>query len=207
MGESGEMMTSRITRRTSSGARLEASGGFTLVELLLVLALLSVVLAVGLPTLSQFFKGRTLDAEGRRLLALTRQAQSRAVNEGVPMHLWVDEQEKKYGLEAEPGWDERDPRAVEFKLDGDLKIELLQTNNLSVVGQAIQDLQTVQYQANRGTISEAQQRNLPQFRFLPDGSIAESSPSGAVLIDQQGSKLELRLARNRLNYELGRAEE
>src|SRR5437773_775638 len=45
---------------------------FTLVELILVMALLGIVLAVSAPSLSNFFHGRTLDSEARRLMALTR---------------------------------------------------------------------------------------------------------------------------------------
>src|SRR5262249_35221447 len=63
---------------------------FTLIELILVMTLLAIVLAIASPALSRFFKGRGLDNEARRFLALTRHAQSRAVGEGVPMVLWFD---------------------------------------------------------------------------------------------------------------------
>ena len=76
-------------------------GGFTLLELMLVLALLSVVIAVQAPTLARFFRGRNLDAEAQRFLALTRYGQNRAVAEGVPMVLWMDAEAGQYGLEAE----------------------------------------------------------------------------------------------------------
>ena len=49
------------------------------------MALLAMVLAVSAPALSRFFKGRTLDSEAHRFLALTRHAQQRAVSEGVPV--------------------------------------------------------------------------------------------------------------------------
>src|SRR5512143_2179039 len=63
---------------------------FTLIELILVMALLTIVISLTAPKLSRFFHGRTLDSEARRLLALTRSGQSRAVSEGLPMDLWVD---------------------------------------------------------------------------------------------------------------------
>src|SRR5213080_192627 len=56
---------------------------FTLIELILVMALLSIVLAVSAPALSSFFRGRNIDAEGRRLVSLIRYGQGRAVSEGV----------------------------------------------------------------------------------------------------------------------------
>jgi prepilin-type N-terminal cleavage/methylation domain-containing protein len=45
---------------------------FTLIELILVMALLSIVLAVSAPALSGFFRGRTADAAARRLVSLIR---------------------------------------------------------------------------------------------------------------------------------------
>ena len=57
------------------------------------MALLTMVISLTAPSLSRFFRGRTLDSEARRLLALTRSGQSRAVSEGMPMDLWVDADE------------------------------------------------------------------------------------------------------------------
>src|SRR5262245_41504309 len=74
--------------------------GFTLIELILVMALLAIAIGVTFPTLRGFFRGRVLDSEARRLLSLTRYGQSRAVSEGVPMVLWIDARQKTYGLES-----------------------------------------------------------------------------------------------------------
>src|SRR5689334_18148384 len=52
---------------------------FTLIELILVMALLAIVMAVSAPALSNFMRGRTLDSEARRFVSLTRYGQSRAV--------------------------------------------------------------------------------------------------------------------------------
>ena len=102
-----------------------ASSAFTLIELILVMALLTIVISLTAPSLSRFFRGRTLDSEARRLLALTRSGQSRAVSEGMPMDLWVDAAEGAFGLEAEPSFDTSDPKAVEFTLDSGLKIAVV----------------------------------------------------------------------------------
>src|SRR6184192_239420 len=71
----------------SSFAPLSA---FTLIELILVMTILTIAISVTAPALANFFRGRSLDSEARRLLALTRQGQSRAVSEGLPMELWID---------------------------------------------------------------------------------------------------------------------
>ena len=76
-------------------------GAFTLVELILVMAILTVTISLVVPSLSRFFGGRSLDSEVQRFLALTRYGQSRAVSEGMPMMLWVDEKNSLYGLQSE----------------------------------------------------------------------------------------------------------
>src|SRR5471030_540561 len=58
---------------------------FTLVELILVLALLFIAVSLVAPRMSTFVRGRALDAEARRLLAMTNAGKARAVSEGMPM--------------------------------------------------------------------------------------------------------------------------
>src|SRR4051794_2206607 len=62
---------------------------FTLIELILVMTVLTIPASITAPALANFFRGRTLDSEARRILALTRQGQNRAVSEGLPMELWL----------------------------------------------------------------------------------------------------------------------
>src|ERR1035438_9877383 len=93
------------------------SPAFTLIELILVMAILIMAVSVTAPTLSHFFRGRTLNSEARRLLALTRSGQSRAASEGLPMDLWVDAEQGTFGLEAEPSYETSDSKAVDFTLD------------------------------------------------------------------------------------------
>src|SRR6266436_3541221 len=104
------------------------SSAFTLIELILVMAILTIAVSITAPTLGHFFSGRALDSEARRLLALTHNGQSRAVSEGFPMELWVDARERTYGLEAEfstgTGGNDRDTKAEDFTLDRDVKIEI-----------------------------------------------------------------------------------
>src|SRR3954462_714543 len=98
----------------SSRSRSNKQHAFTLIELILVMALLMIVLAVSAPSLQGFFKGRNLDAEARRLYSLTSYAQSRAVSEGIPMLVWFDTRQRMYGLRAASSYLPIDPKAVEF---------------------------------------------------------------------------------------------
>jgi len=74
---------------------------FTLIELILVLALLVIITSIAAPSMANFVRGRALDSEARRMIALMHAAQSRAVSEGLPMVLWVDEKQNAYGMQAE----------------------------------------------------------------------------------------------------------
>src|SRR5256885_1782577 len=87
----------RLSRHNAMRANRSSLSGFTLVELILVMALLVVAVSFITPHLSDFFRGRALDSEGRQLMALVHDGQSRAVSGGVPMILWFDAAAKKYG--------------------------------------------------------------------------------------------------------------
>ena len=187
-------MISLIGRRKSELWDASPRRGFSLIELLLVLALLSIVISVSLPTLSNFFRGRTLDAEARRLLSLTRYGQSRAVSEGIPMRLWVDPENRTYGLEQEPGWDDIDAKSVNLKLDDNLKVEVIRTNVVKRLSAVASPL------TSTGNVDTRQ--SLPSICFLPDGSIGESSLPGIRLSEKDGASLWLSRSQNRMSYEI-----
>jgi type II secretion system protein H len=190
------MMTLPTGNRRSRPGQPAGRRAFTLVELMLVMTMLTIVIAVALPTLSGFFHGRALDAEARRLLALTRHGQSRAVSEGVPMVLWIDAKERTYGLEEEASFTDRDAKAVEFPLEKDLGIQVVNNNTLNplLVANALARVKQAQ--------TRNPHRNLPMVRFLPDGSISELSPLALVLQGRDGESLCVAQSRNHLYYEI-----
>jgi len=166
------------------------AGAFTLVELILILAVIALASAIVLPRLAQFFRGRALDSETRQILALMHHGQSRAVSAGVPMVLWIDEKQSAYGLEEEPGYTDKDPDAVEFTLDQQLKFELPQNESPAAMPPATTA-------ASTGPRAE-----LPSIRFLPDGFIAETSPRTLRLVDETGNSVLLTQSRDRSQYEI-----
>src|SRR6266850_7421868 len=83
--------TRSISPNTQYAIRNTFTSAFTLMELILVMTVLAVAVWIAAPALANFFRGRTLDSEARRFLSLTRHGQSRAVAEGVPMELWLDD--------------------------------------------------------------------------------------------------------------------
>ena len=175
---------------------------FTLIELILVMALLTIVISLTAPSLSRFFRGRTLDSEARRLLALTRSGQSRAVSEGIPVDLWVNAAEGAFGLEAERSFDTSDPKAVEFAVDSGLKIEVVE----KMLAAPAPTFNRVRRAGTTGTASTPRvvlaRTSLPTIRFLPDGSIGESSPQMLCLTSADGGSLWLAQSRDGLNYEI-----
>ena len=137
---------------------------FTLIELILVLALLVIITSIAVPHMASFIRGRALDSEARRLMALMHVAQSRAVSEGMPMVLWIDEKGGSYGFQAETSGQNGDPKAESMTLDGTLGIGVTTT----------------------GATAPVTFRNLPAVRFLADGTIDENSPQTLKLVDSDG---------------------
>ena len=81
-----------------------ASQAFTLVELILVMALLTTLLALSAPTILRSFKGRDLDQDATLLFAVTEYARSEAVSQGVPMSVWIDPGTGSFGVHASDGY-------------------------------------------------------------------------------------------------------
>jgi len=205
-------MTLQAGNRHSQGevrrpARSGRTKAFTLIELILVMGVLSVVFALAAPSLARFFRGRSLDSEAKRVLALTRYGQSRAVSEGVPMVLWMDQENKTYGLQAAAGYRRAmDTNAVEFTLSEQLEIEVFAPQMSAI-------LNTWMWNRNRPQTANPVDRvetergpvSLPAIRFLPSGFLGETSPRSIELRqgeDGQDGKLWIAQSRNGLNYEI-----
>src|SRR5207237_3488429 len=120
----GATMTFRIGSKRNDTLEARRCRAFTLIELILVMAMLLIVLSVAFPSLKGFFRGRNLDSEARRFLALTQYGQSRAVSEGIPMVLWIDARRGAYGLQVQPGYVDSDNKAVQFALGDALQLEV-----------------------------------------------------------------------------------
>lgn len=179
---------------------------FTLIELILVMALITIVVSVSLPSLKGFFKGRDLDSEARRFLSLTHYASSRAVAEGVPMELYVDTQQKLYGLRAQAGFLESDSRAVQYKLPEELSFEVTAAPAKKISGQDNFDDPEAEF-ANSAAESTSS-NPVKILRFTSDGFIGDKSP-GAIILRQraaddagEGNALAIAQSATRLNYEI-----
>ena len=176
---------------TKRGAGPSAQRAFTLVELILVLVLLATILAICAPSLSKFFRGRSLDSEAKRFLALTRLAQSRAVAEGVPMVVWLQTEQRSYGINADKTFVEDDQQAEQFDLDSALQVEVLRFSGSMVASQT-----------NRFRNEKLDTGTLYTLRFNPDGFVSLTSPEAVVFRQGEAEELWVAQSRNRLNYEI-----
>ena len=169
---------------------------FTLIELILVMALLVIVIAVTFPSMQRFFRGRTLESEGRRFLTLTRYGQTRAVAEGIPMTLLVNPVDGTYGLEAQKGFLDKDDKAVEYTVDEKLDVEIAQTGlNRAEM--------TQEQQTRRRTIGGTRNAN-SEIRFAPDGSVDVMSAQSVCIREtkEKDHALWVTLSENRNGYEV-----
>jgi type II secretion system protein H len=188
--------------RLAGRSRCRGVSGFTLIELILVMTVLTIAVSVTAPALANFFRGRVLDSEARRLLALTRQGQSRAVSEGIPMELWIDSRESKFGLEAEPSYETTDTKAVEFSLDSDLQLE--SSNDGQNRALTVNRFSSPTASSATGGQVLSRHAELPRIRFLADGSISESSPQKLILTGRDGITIAVAQSRNGMCYEITR---
>lgn len=101
-----------------------AAAGFTLVELVLVLALLAVITAIAAPSLSGTLRQRQLADEARRFLACTQYARDEALSQGIPMVLWIASDTGRFGVQPKTGYPGDNQRSREFQLHADIRIEL-----------------------------------------------------------------------------------
>lgn len=74
--------------------------GFTLLELILVMVILSTVLAMAGPSLRGFFASRKTHDTAAQILAFTQYARSQAISEGIVYRLNFDVAERTYWLSA-----------------------------------------------------------------------------------------------------------
>lgn len=178
---------SRSSRCATQAGRVPE--GFTLIELILVMAMLAIVLGVAAPSLSRFFQGRTLDSEAKRFLALTRYGQSRAVSEGLPVLLWIDAKQGRYGLQADSSYLEEDTRSLEYELAKEVQLEVQEP----AVSFGLQRV----WKGSPGFTA-----TLPKIQFQPDGFLGERSPDLIVFKQGEDAEICIEQTENGLSYEV-----
>jgi type II secretion system protein H len=93
-GDSGGFLNSM----KGNGKSITDSSGFTLLELILVMVIISTVLAMAAPSLRGFFSSRKTDDAVFQIIALTKLARAQAITEGRVYRFNMDTDESKYWL-------------------------------------------------------------------------------------------------------------
>jgi type II secretion system protein H len=156
--------------------RSEVRAGFTLVELLLVMALLAVCAAFSAPLLSRSLHDRNLKDEANRFLALTEYARNEAASQGVPMTVWIDPQSQRFGTEAKTGFEGDESRARDFEINADVHFELDRAAT------------------RNGLIDVA--------AFTPDGAAELTNLDAVRLVDRFGGNLTIARTSDGYGYEI-----
>ena len=144
------------------------------------MGLLVVIAGLVTPRMAGFFKGRKLDDEAYRIVALTQHAQNRAISEGVPMSLWIDRDNQVYGL--------RESETFALNMD---------TGTVYTVHKAL----TLDYQEDVSLV-----QTKPEIFFHPDGGIGEGSITNLWIERPNDERLWIGLTTNRLSFEITRKE-
>lgn len=139
---------------------MRSASGFTLVELILVMAVLATIMALSVPSLSRSLRERSLEQEAARFLALTEFARDEAVSQGVPMVIWVDAQARRFGLEPKTDYGGTEIRR-EYALHPDVQFEL--------------------------SSQSGSQDNSRPIEFAPEGTPDPASIESVRLVDRFGS--------------------
>lgn len=168
-----------MTSATGRPSDRRRARGFSLIELLLVLALLVVAVSIVSPRIAGFIRGRSLHTETHRMLAAVRNAQSRAVSQGFPTVVWLDAAGRNYGVSLETAAGKADPTERAFPVD-----------------------ESVRFSVTAATGTAVTFRNQPAIRWQPDGSVDEGSPTRIGLEDAAGARLWLVRSADRRGYEI-----
>lgn len=181
---------SNLPVRPLRSRRLTAARAFTLIELIFVLALLAISAAFIASHLGNFFRGRVLGYEARRMLSLASYGQTRAIAEGVPVVLWVNTREGTYGLAVLSSFasQDGDGKAKTYAVETSLTLETPSTDTIPT------------------SEDDDEKLGLPDgasaIRFNPDGFIDESSLPRVVVRQGTEGAIALVLKDNRLGCEL-----
>ncbi len=181
-------MTSPTGNPTNAKSR--AGSGFTLLELILVMAIMLIVLGVTYSSLKSFFHGHNLEYEARRFMSLTRNGQSQAVSEGVPMILWMNPKLGTYGLQPQLGYTTASSNMVEFTVDPEVKMEVQMPSTTALMN------------SNLWTQTTPPSGGQMMIRFLPDGFIGETSPQRIFFRQGEKDVVSITETTNRVRYEI-----
>ncbi len=145
------------------------------------MALLATIMALTAPSLSRSMHSRNLAHEATRFLALTEYGRNEAVSQGVPMLIWIDPDQARYGLQAKAGYADAMRREREYSLNADVHFE-------GVTG------------GKSGNVIHA-------IEFAPDGALEPASTAAVRLADRFDSAMLINRTADGWGYEIVKEKE
>jgi len=157
---------------------IRSAGAFTLVELILVMAVLTTILAIVVPSLYRSFQQRHLGQEADRLLSLTEYARDEAISQGVPMVVWIDSEQGDFGLDAATNYTASEVSKKQYSLSDDIHFDAVKSSQSTKDGHAI------------------------LVQFAPDGSPDPSGIDSVRIVDRSDSSMVLERTDDGWSYEI-----
>jgi prepilin-type N-terminal cleavage/methylation domain-containing protein len=188
------MKTLSPSHRSSSrlGFYSPPSRGFTLIELIMVMVILTAIMTVVSPSLNKFFRGTIINDEARRILGVTHLARHEAISSGMPMQVWFDLENQWFGVRELSGLNAGSGNPLNqselsgpyvYQLDSSLEIELDRNSTIT--------------------------QSMSSIVYYPDGQLDIASLPGFYLKNKklEEQKLQIIRAPNGLRYEIRKGDE
>jgi Tfp pilus assembly protein FimT len=119
---------------------------------------------------------RNLEQEATRLVALTEYGRGEAVSQGIPMVVWIDAEERRYGLQPKAGFTGRSRDEIEYQLGDSIRFDL---------GRDVRSVGTME-----------------AMEFSPGGMLESRSIEAVWLVDRSESTLVVAQSTNGWGYEV-----
>jgi prepilin-type N-terminal cleavage/methylation domain-containing protein len=156
---------------------LAAAPAFTLLELIIVMAVLTVMMAIAAPSLSSSLRAHNLEQAGAQLLALTEYGRDEAISQGIPMDVWLNPANGQYGVNAKAGFPGDATRDKRYTLATDLHFD-----------------------TTAAAVPSGHQLNAAEFE--PDGTLDPSSNAVMRIVDRTGAGVSVTQTADGFGYEV-----
>lgn len=164
------------------------------------MALLVTLAAVIVPSLARSMRGRNLDGQADRLLALTEYGRDEAVSQGIPMVMWVDVDGSRFGVDTKPGYGSgaENARAREYTLEDDAHFDPVGQGMVSSVPPA----GTTAQGQTTSTAAGGTHGGVIVAEFAPDGTLDPGSLPSVRVVDRTGESLAISQTADAYGYEI-----
>jgi len=157
-------------------------GGFTLLELIVVMGILSAVIVVTAPRLSRFFQNQVMRDEVRRVYSVLRCAEDMAITSSIPTRFWVDEKTGSFGVVPLQGYRLQESRSATVEKDYTYQLR-----------------EEFEFQVDREAVMI---EDAPSVLYQPDGTVDENSMRYFYIQNKQGEQYAIAITEYGLGYEV-----